>query len=73
MIDLNTINHAPVIEEILDVICNKTSNYASKGFFRVEIAYFLAKMAACMNAVIDTKDRGIIPVNLYALCLSESG
>ena len=72
MKDLNTINHHPMIEEIVDVLCNKTQN-TDRGFFRVMVAYYLAKMAACMRATILTKDRGSVPVNLYALSLAVSG
>lgn len=72
MIDLTTVNHHPAIEEIVDVLCNKTQN-TDRGFFRTEVAYFLAKIASCMRTVVVTKDRGEIPVNLYALALSTSG
>lgn len=75
MIDLDKINagnHHPAIEEIVEVLCNKTQN-TDKGFFRVTAAYFLAKMAATMRAKVFTHDRGEIPVNLYALALATSG
>lgn len=72
MIDLETTAHHPAIEEIVDVICNKTQN-SDRGFYRTEVAYFLAKMAGIMRATIITKDRGEIPVNLYALALAPSG
>lgn len=60
------------MEDIVDVLCNKTQNI-DRGFFRAEVAYFLAKMASCMRATIVTKDRGEIPVNLYVLALATSG
>jgi hypothetical protein len=72
MIDLTGVQHHPAIEEIVEVLCNKTQNN-DRGFFRVEVAYFLAKMASCMGATIVTKDRGDIPVNIYALALATSG
>lgn len=72
MIDLATVQHHPAIEEIVDVLCRKTQNI-DRGFFRTEVAYFLAKMASSMRAVIVTKDRGEIPVNIYALALATSG
>ena len=72
MIDLSNVKHHPVISEITELLCNKTQN-TDQGFFKVEIAYFLAKMASCMRAQVNTKDRGLIPVNLYVLDLSESG
>lgn len=72
MDDLENVAHHPAIEEIVNVLCNKTQN-TDRGFFRTEAAYFLAKMASCMRATIITKDRGEIPVNLYALALATSG
>lgn len=72
MIDLSQVKHHPAIEEIVDVLCAKTQN-TDRGFFRVEVAYFLAKMASNMRAIISTKDRGEIPVNIYALNLATSG
>lgn len=72
MIDLTGVTHHPAIEEIVDVLCNRTQNM-DRGFFRVEVAYFMAKMASCMGATIVTKDRGETPVNLYALALATSG
>jgi len=72
MIDLTKIKHHAAIEEVVDVLCNKTQN-TDRGFFRVEVAFFLAKMAANMRATILTKDRGSIPVNLYTLALATSG
>ena len=71
-IDLSTVPHHPAVEDIVDVLCNKTQNI-DRGFFRAEVAYFLAKMASCMRATIVTKDRGEIPVNLYVLALATSG
>lgn len=70
--DLSTVNHHPVMEEIVEVLNNKTQN-VDKGFFRAELAYFLGKMASCMRAYISTKDRGDVPVNIYALALATSG
>jgi hypothetical protein len=72
MIDLTGISHHSSIEEIVDVLCKKTQN-TDKVFFRVEAAYFLGKMAACMRANILTKDRGEIPINIYAMALGSSG
>lgn len=72
MIDLTGVSHHPAIEEIVDVLTAKTQN-TDRGFFRVEAAYFLAKMASSMGATIVTADRGDIPVNIYALALATSG
>lgn len=71
MIDLTGVSHHPAIEEIAEVLANKTRN-TLQTFFRVETAYFLAKMAACMRATVVTHDAEI-PVNLYAQLLAPSG
>ena len=72
MIDLTGVTHHPVIEEICDVICAKTQN-TDRGFFRAEVAYFLAKMASSMRATVVTRDRGEVPINVYAVALASSG
>ena len=70
--DFSNVEHNPCLEEITDLICRKTQN-TDTGFFHVEVAYFLSKMAASMRAYIDSADRGKIPVNCYAICLATSG
>lgn len=70
--DLSTVPHFHALEEMVDVLTNKTQNM-DRGFFRAEVAYFLGKMASSMRAVVVTKDRGEIPVNIYALALATSG
>lgn len=72
MIDLSTVGHNPCLEELTNLLCNKTQN-TDKGFFRVEVAYFLCKIASCMRAYINTKDRGKVPINCYAIALANSG
>ena len=54
MIDLTGITHHPAIEDLVEVLCNKTQN-TDKGFFRVEAAYFLGKLASNMRAIISPK------------------
>jgi hypothetical protein len=72
MIDLTGVVHHPSLSEMVDVLCAKTQN-TDRGFFNVEAAFFLSKMAASQRATIVTKDRGEIPVNTYALALATSG
>lgn len=72
MIDLTNVKHHEAIEELVDLLCAKTQNN-DKGFFKAEVAYFLAKMASCMRACVLTKDRGEIPINLYVIALAASG
>lgn len=72
MIDLTNVKHHDSINELVDLLCAKTQNN-DRGFFTVEVAYFLAKMASCMRAAVLTKDRGEIPINLYVIDLAPSG
>ena len=51
--DLTTLQHNPHLEELTDMLCAKTQN-TDKGFFRIEVAYFLAKIASCMRVHIKT-------------------
>lgn len=70
--ELSNVDHNPCLEEITDLICRKTQN-TDKGFYRIEVAYFLAKMASSMRAYIDREDMQGIPINCYAICLGSSG
>lgn len=72
MIDVSSVNHHPVIEEITDALCIRIQN-PDRKFFRLVATYFLAKMAATMRAEVDTKFRKVIPVNVYAVALATSG
>jgi len=72
MFNLDGVEHHPVIIEMTDVLCAKTQN-VDRGFFHAVVAYFVGKMAANMRATIVTKDRGDIPINIYALGLATSG
>ena len=70
--DLSNVKHNPCLEELTDLICRKTQN-TDKGFYRVEVAYFLSKLAASMRASINSADKGDIPINCYAIALATSG
>lgn len=71
-VDLTKVKHHPALTAIVDVLRNVTQN-DDRSFYNVEVAYFLGKIASCMRAVVVTKDRGEIPVNIYALALATSG
>lgn len=62
----------PLQEEIVDILVNKTQSN-NRHFFRLLTVYHFAQMASMMRTVINTKDRGILPVNLYVLALAVSG
>lgn len=72
IIDLTGVEHHPAVEEVVDALCAKVKN-KDRVFFRAEVVYFFSKMASAMRAVVVTKDRGIISVNLFALLLASSG
>lgn len=72
MIDVSTFKHHNSITELVKLLCNKTQN-DDTSFFKVEVAYFLANIASAMGVNIITKDRGEMPVNIYAIALAPSG
>lgn len=72
MIDLTGVNHHPTLSGIVDVICTRKRT-KDRGFFNAVVAYFFGKMASSMRASVVTKDRGEVPVNIFALALAESG
>lgn len=72
MFDLSSAQYHPISEQIVDVLTKKTLN-SNRLFFRVQVSYFLAKIASSMRCTLDTLDRGKIPVNVYALNLAPSG
>ncbi len=59
-------------EDIVNVMMNKTQSN-NPLFFRVLVAYYLAKVASTMRPTIMTMDRGAIPVNVYSINLAPSG
>lgn len=59
-------------EQLVKVLVKKTHS-DSPLFFRVSVAYHMAKIASMMHTSIVTPDRGDIPVSLYALNLAPSG
>ena len=71
--DLNEVNHHPISEQIINVLRQRTQNTKSDSYFRTVTSFYLALMAASMRTSVHTRDRGIIPVNLYALCTGNSG
>ncbi len=72
MRDLATLTFHPTAEKIVNLLCEKTQNTNPK-FFRIMVCYYICKMAASMRVKVLSKDRGKIPVNLYAINLGISG
>ncbi len=59
-------------EEIVDILVAKTQSQ-NRHFFRLLVAYYLSKVTSMMRCNIETRDRGVIPVNSYFLNLMPSG
>jgi hypothetical protein len=72
MRDLKTLDFHPQSEQIVDYLSDTTRN-PDRQFFRVLTAYYLGKIAASMRAVVVTKTRSTIPVNVFAINLAPSG
>ena len=72
MRDIDSLTYHPTTEKIVEILCKKTQN-DNPEFFRLLLIYYLAKISASMRVKIATKDRGEIPVNLYAINLATSG
>lgn len=71
-LDLSQIDHHPVMEAIVDIMCSRTANL-DRGFFQAETAYFIAQMASCMKATLNYENGNQQPVNVYALAMATSG
>ena len=69
---LEALDFHPTSERLVDVLCQKTQS-DNKLFFRILVAYYLTKVASMMRCSIDTADRGLIPINMYAVNLALSG
>lgn len=72
MIDVSSVKHHPIMDELVDILCARTQN-VDRNFFQATVAYFLGKVAASMRVSVNTKDRGNIPVNIYTIGLATSG
>jgi hypothetical protein len=72
MKEISDMQFFPLQEQLVDILIKKTQNH-NPLFFRVLIAYHFARIASMMRTDINTLDRGLIPVNVYAISLSPSG
>jgi hypothetical protein len=72
MKDFSDMKYHDLSEQIVQVLLNKTQS-SDPLFFRVLVAYYLTKIVGTMRPVIQTLDRGRIPINLYAINLAPSG
>lgn len=72
MKDVKDMNYCNDAEQLVKILMRKTQNN-DPLFFRVQIAYYFAKIASTMRANIKTHDRGNIPVSTYVINLAVSG
>lgn len=70
--DLSKVPYFTPAEDLAQLLKSKTQSQHAQ-FYRVLTSYTLAKVASMMRVSIDTHDRGIIPVNMYAINLAPSG
>jgi hypothetical protein len=62
----------PTSEKLVGILRDRTQRDDSL-FFRIMVGYYFSLAAAQMRCSISTPDRGIIPVNMFALNLAPSG
>ena len=72
MKDFQDMDFHPATEQVVNLLCEKTQSTNSL-FFRVQATFHLTMIASQMRVMISTHDRGVIPVNMYALNLATSG
>lgn len=72
MKSFDDMTHHQLSEQLVQVLSNKTQS-DNPLFFRVLVAYYLGKVAGTMRPMIQTLDRGTIPINIYAINLAPSG
>ena len=72
MKDLSTLEHFGPSEKLVNILKAKTQ-HSDPLFFRILVGYYFCKVASIMRCNIVTKDRGHIPVNMYAINLAVSG
>lgn len=64
--------HHPTSEKLVNILCGSDQDN-EKLFFRVLVAYYFGVVASTMRCKIKTHERGMIPVNTYAINLAPSG
>ena len=59
-------------EQMTNLLCTRVQ-IQDKGFFRIEIAYYMCKVASNMHVSVETCTGNTIPVNAFAIAFAESG
>ena len=72
MKDISQVDYHPLSEEIVNILSKKTQK-KNMMFFRIQVAYYLGKIASMMRCYVQLSTRNPIPVNIYAINLAPSG
>ena len=70
--DYSTYTYNPLVENIVDILKNKTQN-SNPTFFRLQANYFLSLVPSMLNIKVSSPITGTIPINMYAVSLAGSG
>lgn len=68
----NQMQYHPLSEDIVNMLSEVTQN-SNRHMFRTMLTYYWGQLAAQMRAHIRGWQNGRIPINIYAINLSESG
>lgn len=72
MIPFDQMEYHPTAEQLVEILRDQTQRDDSL-FFRLLVGFYFGLAASQMRCMIDTPDRGEVPVNVYALNLAPSG
>lgn len=62
----------PLSEQVVNLLCTRVQNQ-DKAFFRIEMAYYMCKLASNMHVSVKTITNNKMPVNAFAIAFAESG
>lgn len=62
----------PLSEDLVNLLCTRVQNQ-DRAFFRIEVAYYLCKIASNMHVSVKTITNNKMPINAFAIAFAESG
>lgn len=72
MFDVDKFKYHPMSEKIASHLSTITQNN-NQHFFRTMLTYYFGMISAHMRVGIHGWGESVLPINIYAICLSESG
>lgn len=66
------VGYNPMVENIVDILVNKTQNY-NRDFFRLQANFYITLVASSLNIKVHSPVTGTLPVNFYGVALATSG